>query len=334
MSFSGRKSLWLATGLGFGVLFSIPLPAQLATNGTPVAPPARSAADLPPLPPPTLKSPVDLFRELLAMPLLERKQALTNRPPEAQKRILAKLREYQSLKPNERELRLRATELRWYLLPLMNMPRTNRQAQLARIPEEDRKLVEERLTRWDLLPPELQMELLNNDLAARYFSQVETATEEQKQKILGQMSPDRLAKLEAGMNHWRSLTEEQREAALAGFNSFFELNPRERAKALNTLSETERQQMERTLQAYSKLSLAQRRQCIHSFEKFASMSVEDRQMFLKNAERWKLMSPAERETWRKLVELAPILPPTPQARPVLPLMPSSLRRPAATVATN
>jgi len=49
----------------------------------------------------------------------ERNHSLTNRTPEARARILAKVREYQVLGPDERELRLRATELRWYLTPLL-----------------------------------------------------------------------------------------------------------------------------------------------------------------------------------------------------------------------
>ena len=52
---------------------------------------------------PKLKSPVAVFRELLAMSPAERRQALTNLPPEVQKRILAKLLEYESLKSDERE---------------------------------------------------------------------------------------------------------------------------------------------------------------------------------------------------------------------------------------
>ena len=49
----------------------------------------------------------------------ERENFLTNRPPEIRKRILAKVGEYEALDPDERELRLRATELRWYLMPLL-----------------------------------------------------------------------------------------------------------------------------------------------------------------------------------------------------------------------
>ena len=68
---------------------------------------------------PRMQSPVDFFRQLLAMTPAERVASLTNRPPEARARILAKVREYQALGPDERELRLRATELRWYLTPLL-----------------------------------------------------------------------------------------------------------------------------------------------------------------------------------------------------------------------
>src|SRR5260370_993755 len=48
------------------------------------------------------KSPVAVFRELLNMEPAERTKALANRSEETRKRILAKIREYQSLKPDER----------------------------------------------------------------------------------------------------------------------------------------------------------------------------------------------------------------------------------------
>ena len=75
----------------------------------------------------------------------QRKQAVANRPPETQKQILAKVREYLSLKPEDREARLQATELRWYLFPILHTPATNRPAQLAFIPADLRKLAEDRL---------------------------------------------------------------------------------------------------------------------------------------------------------------------------------------------
>lgn len=308
-----------------------PLFAVLPTNPAVILP-------LPPEPAvPPLKSPVSFVRELLAMTPAERRQALSNRPPEIKTRILAKLREYQSLKPDERELRLRATELQWYLQPLMSQAPTNREARLARIPEDMRQLVEERLARWDLLSAPMREELLNNEMTARYFTQLETANEEQKQKLLSTISPERRAKLEAGLDRWRDLPADQREKTMEGFNAFFELTPKEKQQALGSLSEAEQRQMERTLQAYEKLETPQRAQCIRSFEKFAGMPLADRQAFLKNAERWKLMSPTERQSWRELVNAAPLIPPMVPTRvimPPLPKLPKPVLRPSSSVATN
>lgn len=287
---------------------------------------------------PMMRSPVDLFRNLLAESPAERRQSLTNRPPEVRSRILAKLREYESLKPDERELRLRATELQWYLQPFMSDPKSDREARLALIPEDMRKLVAGRLAKWDLLPPEIQAEMVDNEMTSRYFTQLQAATEEQRKLILARMSPERRAKLEAGLDRWRRLSPEQRDATLQGFNAFFELTPEEKEKTLNTLSEAEQRQMEKTLEAYANLPVSQRVQCIRSFEKFTRMTLAERQEFLKNAERWKLMTPAERESWRTLVRFAPLQPPMPSpvrlplARPPAP--PPLHNQSAGTMATN
>src|ERR1041385_1073152 len=85
------------------------------------------------------KSPVAAFRDLLNMDAAERTKALADRSEETRRRILAKIREYQSLRDDERELRLRVTELGYYLRPLMRTPATNRVAQLASIPADCRE---------------------------------------------------------------------------------------------------------------------------------------------------------------------------------------------------
>jgi len=333
MIFSGRNFALLAGA--FAWLPTAMVSAQIPTNHPPPGD-WKAAVSVPPMPMPTMKSPVDFFRNLLALTPGERRQSLSNRPPEVRSRILAKLREYESLKPDERELRLRATELQWYLQPFMSEPRTDREARLALIPEEMRKLVEDRLARWDLMPPPVQENLLNNEMTARYFTQLESATTEQRQKLLDQISPERRAKLEAGLDYWRSLLPEQRDKILQSFNAFFELTAAEKQKALRSLSEAEQRQMEKTLQDYANLPVAQRAQCIRSFEKFAGLSLPERQEFLKNAERWKLMTPAERDSWRTLVKFAPMMPPEPTAvrLPPTPPTPKPPIRRSPTVATN
>src|SRR6266700_7850140 len=108
---------------------------------------AAARAPFPPLPKPQ----VTYFRELLALSPSELDRALASIAEPARGRLQAKLQEYAVLAPDEREARLRATELRWYLAPLMRAHPTNRVAQLALVPEEFRTMVEERLKLWDLL---------------------------------------------------------------------------------------------------------------------------------------------------------------------------------------
>jgi Protein of unknown function (DUF3106) len=279
----------------------------------PTAPMPVLPSAINPVPPlPQIQSPVNFFRQLLAMSPGERNLSLSNRPPEIRTRILAKVREYQSLPPDERELRLRATELRWWLTPLLRLTGAEREARLAQVPEDLRGIVRSRLTQWDIFPPALQQELLTNSPTLHYFARVDltdtAAASPEQQKISEQ------------------------------FNRFFELTPQEKQQAINTLSPAERTQMENTLKTFEQLPATQRRQCLHNYARFAGMSAAERAEFLKNAESWAKLSPQERQTWRDLVAQIPILPPLPTPTPpplpdnLLPPLPLKISRPS--VATN
>jgi hypothetical protein len=261
---------------------------------------------------------VNFFRQLLAMSPMERFNYLTNRTPEVRARILAKLREYQTLTPDERELRLRATDLRWYLMPLLRLPSASRETRLAQVPDDLQDLVRTRLAEWDSLPPPLQQEFLANERALRYFAHIDSTN--------NPPSPTE-------QTHWNSLSDEERQRVADQFKEFFELTPAEKQKALNTLSEVERNQMDKTLQSFEKLPAGQRLQCIRAFTKFASMSPPERAEFLKNAERWSQMSPAERQSWRDLVAHVPQWPPLPPQF-LMPPMPKITPHAHPVVATN
>ena len=263
---------------------------------------------VPPLP--QTQPPVNFFRQLLSMSPSERAQFLTNRPPQIRARIQAKVREYQLLNADEREARLRATELRWYLTPLLRAPAAERQTRLASVPDDLRGLVKSRLMQWEILPPPLQQEFLENDQALHYFAHVETtnrpAASPEQQNIADQ------------------------------FNQFFELTPKEKQAMLNTLSTTEHAEMEKTLHSFEKLPPQQRQLCVRNYAKFAGMNAAERADFLKNAESWSKMSPQERQTWRDLVQTVPIWPPMPP--PLMPPMPpvphATAKTPRTSVATN
>lgn len=249
------------------------------------------------------RSPVALFRQLLAMTPEERETALTNRPPEIREGILAKVNEYEALDPDERELRLRATELRWYLLPLLQESPSNRTVRLAQVPPDLHDLVKSRLDQWIILPPQLQQEFLENEQALRYFAHLDVSNNPTLQKIAPPGSE---------LARWTAMTEAQRKQITTSVDQFFALTPDEKEAALNTLSDAERGQMEKTLQAFDKLPRNQRDECIRAFAKFTGMNASEKREFLRNAERWSQMSPADRQAWRDLVVNVPAWPPLPE----------------------
>ncbi len=223
------------------------------------------------------------------MPPQAREDYLTNRPPQTRDRIIAKVNEYEKLSPDERELRLRATELRWYLMPLLKMNHASRALRLAKIPVDLRDIVKDRLTGWDILPPELQDEFLENERAMYYFSGVRPAANSVVEKEL----------------------QAKRERISAQFNQFLELSPEEKQETLSVLSAEERIQMQKTLESFEKLTPPQKNECVRNYVKFAGMGDAERAEFLRNAEHWSQMSPSERQTWRDLVANVPDWAPLP-----------------------
>jgi hypothetical protein len=319
-----RQARWWLAFCAVGLMLVFPVPAQDSTNlPSPVKSFSVPASIIPPLP----QSPVIIFRQLLAMTAKERENYLTNRLPEVRERILAKVREYLALEPDERELRLNATELRWYLLPLLRESPTNRDARLTQVPDNLRDLAKSRLEQWDALPPQFQQEFLENESALQYFSSVNPTNASPEPGA--QRGPN-----SAEQARWDALSESERQKITSQFNQFFELTPDEKQKTLNTLSDAERAQMGKTLQSFDKLPPAQRAQCIRAFTEFAGMSPAERAEFLKNAERWSQLPPKERQAWRDLVAQVPLWPPLPPA-PIRPPMPPPLPpRPHPTLATN
>ena len=296
-----------------------PVPAPLG----PPLPPA-----LPPLPP----VPLD-FRQLLSMPASEREKALAGRSPADRQIIEAKLKEYDALSPEEREMRLRAVQLRLYLRPLMQVAPSNRAERIAAIPEPDRDLINRRLANWDRLPGELQRELLENESALSALVHPDIALPRGSTGAPG-LPPQQRPILEGAIERWNALPEEKRRQINEHFQSIFQLDDREKARFLEPLSEPERRQMLYTLRTFRGLTPAQREACLAGVHKFTELSAEERQTFLRNAELWQEMPPRDRQLWREIVarfriQRAPLPPMPPPPLPRVPRPPES-----TLVATN
>jgi hypothetical protein len=271
----------------------------------------------PPLPP----SPVAFFRELLELNSAERDRMLATRPEAQRPLIEAKLREYEALPPTERELRLRATELRWYLRPLLEIDPQQRAARVAQVPESLRSVVEQRLATWDRLRPDAQREFLESDGLLQYFLRLESASPAEQQVLKQRFGADRLPQLERQFHRWQALPPHHRQRAAERFQQFFQLPSAEQEKTLEILPESERAQIEATLQTFARLPVAQRQATLDAFHRFSGMSAAERSEFLRNADRWKEMSPADRATWRRLVPQLPPMPPGMAGPPLPPTAP-------------
>jgi hypothetical protein len=305
----------------------------LCSAGLPVGSDSVTAQPTPPLAhasatrrtiPIRVVSHIDEFRELLAMTPEERARRLENKSPERKKGLLAKIKEYEEMSADEREVRLKITEVREYLDQFMKLSPIERLQPLSKLPAEDRELVERRLKIWDEIPPQLQKQFLKDNGLINYILQIEASTPEQRDMFLKQFSAEQRQKLESGLNEWQKLSAQDRDRLSRGFRQFFELNDKEKAKTLAVLSTAERVQMDKTLQSFDKLPEEQRRRCIGAFDRFASMKPEEREQFLKNAQQWEAMTPSQRQAWREIVRKTPSWRTTPPMPPGLVLTPPPL----------
>jgi hypothetical protein len=259
-------------------------------------------------------SPVETFRKLLAMAPQEFQRVLATYPPEKQGSIVDKVEEYRSMPVEARELKLRVTELRWYLIPLLKAPREQRAGLLKSVPEPYKEWIGARLDEWDIWPLDLKAEVLEYEDLMHYF--IGRNTELERQAVFEDLPDKGGAALGTKLAEWRSLPLEQRQQTFGGFRHYFELSDEEQQKVLATLSVEDRQQAERVVNSIEKRSRTEQEAYLASFREFAEMPPAERRKFVSNAERWQKMSPAERQAWRDLVHQMSISAATPTPLPL------------------
>jgi len=270
---------------------------------------AADSTNSPPVPQPT--SPVAYFRQLLAMTDAELGAELAKRPESQRAALTAKIQEYATMPASDRELRLRATELRFYLLPMMKLSETERSERLAQVPEEIRELVEDRLVQWYLVPPTFREEMLENQAALLLFSRMHPESPANADELVGPLPTAKVSGMEDEFAQWQALSPGQRSQLLRCFNHFFELTSNEKARTLQTLSDAERLAMEKTLKKFEGLPEYQRQACLRGFQQFLLMPPGEQARFLENVDRWQALSPEDREEWRTVVEQLSQMPPLP-----------------------
>ena len=314
--------------LACSLLCSLLGPALPANGQTPATSPSPAPV-VPPLPSAT-RSPIDYFRELLEASPADREKLLAGRSVEHRKVLENSLRAYQALTPDERELRLRTMDLRFYLSSFLRTAPSNRADRLQLVPAKERSLVEERLKLWDQFSTEDQKELLDNERLMRLFENVGAGARPKEIPLTVQTS-NQVRQIERELIRWQILPEVRRVQIQRNFIRIFQLTDAEKAREQLqplSLSPEERRLMENTLDQFKGLSPLQRDLCIRNFRKFADLSPVERRQFLVSAQEWQKMKPEDRETWRKLVSKVPQLPPLPPRAVHTPPLPPVTPKPA------
>lgn|SRR6266850_690952 len=286
------------------------------TAAEPLAAPPSPTPGGPPSPPmPSPQSLVKTFRELLEMTPEARALALASKSEQHRKIINERLKEFDALPPEQRQVRLRLMQLRRELLPLLQTAPTNRTILLSVIPDEDKKLIKERLEYWVQLPADLQKWVLENELMLGYFLSGQASNPVELGQNLEAFPANVRPAITNSIAAFRRLTPDQQQKLCRDFIEVFGLDEAEREKIVaRTLSQgsgDERKQIERLMVSFQKLPRAQQQQCMESLRKFTSMSMPQRVQFLQNAQRWEKMPEADRQAWRSLIRKVPPLPPMP-----------------------
>ncbi len=264
------------------------------------------------------KNPMDDFRRLLALSPEERVKDLADKPEHFRDMLLGKLKEYDALPEEQRELRLRSTELRFDMMYLLRASPERRTEKLAAMPEDRRKLLEERLKQWDSLSPELQQEVQEHQSTIQYVIRVDAAPASAKEDVFKDVPPEFRDKVKQRVAELHALPKEKMVAMVDTFHKLFELSDKEQQGILEKLTNDERVKLERKIAEFEKLPPEERKRCMDSARRFNNLSPEDQARFLTTAQRWEKMSEDERNAWRNLVKQMPPLPPGLTPQPPLP----------------
>lgn len=255
------------------------------------------------------RNPMDDFRRLLSLSPEDRAKDLADKPDHFRDMLLSKLKEYDAMPEEQRELRLRSTELRFDMMYLLRASTEKRQEKLTAMPEDRRKLLEERLKQWDNLSPELQQEVQEHQSTLHYVIRVEAAPAAAKEDVFKDLPPEVRDRVKKRVDEFNSQPKEKVMAMVDTFHKLFELSDKEQQSILEKLSNDERARLEKKIAEFEKLPPSERKKCMDSARNFNKLSPEEQTRFLSTAQRWEKMSEDERNTWRNLVKQMPPLPP-------------------------
>ena len=297
-----------------------------------------------------VKSKLDRFQRLLSMNTEEREKSLATKSDKERSFLRRELKKYDEMPPEERETALQGLRMWYYIRELVKHPVEARKDASNVIPEEERKLVEVRLLRWDRLPADLQQDILENERTIRWVLPMDGLSEQDQKEAVRKLPPSFRNNWDEKLQDWHAIPTERRQEIYRHFQRFSALSSKEREKVLETLSQNERLQAEKSLlvvQELEKLSPEERAACLESFQNFIETPPKSDQLYLKLnvIQRWNDLSVKERDVLKRVRGvLAPGLqppipgsvsePPRGERKSIAPSLPGVDSQKATTTAKN
>lgn len=233
------------------------------------------------------QSPVSHFRTILLKEKSERESFVIRQTPPVQSVLRRKIKEYEAMPATEREFRLTATELHYYLDPIFVDNRPVSTQSISGIPPHLKVYANRAVGFWNQLETAHRDLLLSKKEAVSYLVGISY-----RSKTLESLTP-KPSKEWNGLYHFLLLSEENQE-------KFCRYHGLQISPEMNEL-----------LGYLNKLDMEKRKRCAHAFVCYLSFPSDLKNRFQSGVNDWAAKKPYERSIWREIAGKYPKINPVP-----------------------
>ena len=259
-------------------------------------------------------SPVEKFRHLLNVNPSELESELDTFPKETRSRINAKISEYRELSVEQRHQKLMATELRWYLPPLLNIDQETRDLHLKKLDPGLANVILQRLKTWDSLPDELKSSSLKSGLIIGHLSKAplqnpplpNTARTEVVTSVTAHSAPKLPSTSEDGKSVDKAIPVSQER--LQRLQAYFEMSQEAKNATLKDASVMNDPIFISRLNWLENMPEVLRERVLSHLIRFQDLSNKEKKAFGQSIKTWNRLPKSEKQALRNLVKRTPPFP--------------------------
>lgn len=232
-------------------------------------------------------SPISKFRTILNWSPEERSQFVKKQPANVQRILERKIMEYEALSESQREFRLIATELHFYLDPLLVGNRNIDPSAVQEVPPHLRKYIDQSVGFWNRIKPAHRDLLLAKKEAVSYLISISSRLYD-LEKLMPKPAPE-----------WDNLY------------NFLQLPHNKQLSFMKAYQIKPSIEMEKLLVAFQGLEDEEKRNCAHAFVCYLSFPNNLKTQFVDGLAEWSQKKPSERSIWREIASKYPRIRPVP-----------------------